>query len=212
MKGIGARLFAAAMLFLLTPGAHADEAQLQEIRAAWAGCQDVATKAPEGWIGWKRDFFNGYGDDFNFWNNAGSEPRRPSLLRTTHVIDAIAILTTTYCFRDDDSLAFIFTVMSSPNAAEGPNQNKPVSREGRIYVGHDGAVIKVLGQILDDRKKPHPLDNPDWQLMRGCSTSAFYRTVADVEKAYVAELGDIEGSRPQFQPEELDWCNKAAKP
>ena len=191
--------------------ARADDTQLPEIRGAWSACQDVVTKQQDAWIGWRRDFLNGYADHFNFWNNDGSDPRLPSVLRTTLVIDAIAVLTTTYCFRTDDTLAFIFTVMNSPNAAEGAHQGKSVSREGRIYIGKDGSVLKVLGQILDEEKKPHPLDSPDWQLMRSCSPAPLYLKVSDVEAMYTAELGDIEGNRPAFTAEQLDWCGRVKK-
>jgi hypothetical protein len=85
-------------------------------------------------------------------------------------------------------------------------------RPGRAYVDDNGSVIKVLGQVLDDKKRPRLLDNQEWQLMRSCSKVAVYKAVSDVEKAYVAELGGIEGNRPSFTPEELDWCAAAAKP
>lgn len=167
------------------------------------------TQEPDAWIGWRRDFFNGYGDNFYFWKNIGPGPEAPSVLRLTDFIDATVVLTTTYCYRADDSLAFILTVMDSANFSDG---NKRVSREGRIYVGRDGTVLKILGQILDDKQQPHPLDNSDWQPMRGCSDVAFYKTAAEVQKAYESVLGDIEGKRPDFTPEGLNWCAKASGP
>ena len=192
--------------------AQADEAQIAEVRSAWAACEKVTSGNADGWIGWRRDFFNGYGDNFNFWNNRGSEPVVPSVLRTMLFIDGVAVLTTSYCFRSDETLAFVFSVMDYMNAVEGKPSDVQVSREGRLYFGRDGSVLKVLGQILDDKKQPHPLDNAEWQPMRGCQPLAYYRTAEEVEKAYIAEMGDIEGQRPTFQPYEIDWCSRAGKP
>jgi hypothetical protein len=192
--------------------ARADDAEIAEIRGAWAACEKVTADNTDGWIGWRRDFFNGYGDNFNFWNNRGTQPVVPSVLRTRLFIDGVAVLTTSYCFRTDETLAFVFTVMQSMNAVEGKPSDVLVSREGRLYFGRDGSLLKVLGQVLDDKKQPHPLDNDEWQPMRGCQPLAYYKTAEEVEKAYIAEMGDIEGQRPAFQPTEIDWCAQAAKP
>jgi hypothetical protein len=202
---------AAGLLSSVPFAAKADEAQLAEIRGAWEACGKVIAGNADGWIGWRRDFFNGYGDNFNFWNNRGTTPTIPSVLRTTLFIDGVAVLTTTYCFRNDETLAFVLTVMESANAVEGKPSNGLISREGRIYFGRDGKVVKVLGQILDDKKLPHPLDNPDWQLMRGCEPLDHYRTAEEVEQAYIAEMGDIEGQRPEFKPKEINWCAQLGK-
>lgn len=203
-------LKAGAMLLLagamIGGAARADEPKIEEIRKAWTACERVIASNADGWIGWRRDYFNGYGDNFSFWNNAGSEP---SVLRTSAMIDAIALVSTTYCFRTDGTLAFILTIMTSPgnSGAEGM-----ISREGRIYVGPDGAILKVLGQILDDKKQLHPFDDPDWQLARGCEAVKLYKTRGEVEQAYIAELGDIEGKRPVFAPGEFNWCANVAQP
>lgn len=201
------------VMVIAAPRARADEAaDLAEIQGSWKTCADMIAKRPDQWIGWKRSFFNGYADNFYFWFNSGVEPAVPSALRRTYFIDAIAVLITTYCYRNDETLAFILTVMESPNSGRAKSGDKLVVREGRIYVGRDGKVLKVLGRILDDKKRPHPLDNPDWQPMRGCGPVPFLRTVSDVEKVYVAELGDIEGKRPAYAVEDLDWCAKATGP
>lgn len=200
------------VLVISAPQARADEADVAKIQADWKACTDVIAKHPDQWIGWKRSFFNGYADNFYFWFNSGVQPPVPSVLRRTYFIDAIAILTTTYCYRNDETLAFILTVMESPNAGKAKSSDKLVVREGRIYVGPDGKVLQVLGRVLDDKKRSHPLDNRDWQPMRGCGPVPFLRTVSEAEKVYVAELGDIEGKRPNYVVEDLNWCAKATPP
>lgn len=203
---------ALALGMSLAGPSKADETQIAEIRRAWDACGKMMADNADEWIGWRRDFFNGYGDNFNFWNNRGARSVVPSVLRVTRFIDGVAALTTTYCFRNDETLAFVFTVMKSPNAVEGKPSNGLITREGRIYFGRDGKVLKVLGQILDDEKQPHPLDNPDWQLMRGCEPLDYYQTAEEVEQAYVAEMGDIQGQRQEFKPKNLDWCSLAEMP
>jgi hypothetical protein len=197
-----------SFVLALPESARADDVQLAEIRNAWSACQDEMVKAPDDWIGWRRSFFNGYGDDFAFWDNRNASPPKVSILRTVQLIDAIAAETRVFCFRGDGTLAFIQTTMVSPNIVGG-KQGEIVRREGSIYVSSKGDMLDISGQIVDPEQNSHLLGNTDWQPARPCAPIALYLNVDDVERAYQAEMGDIEGKRPAFVPQTLDWCSRA---
>ena len=129
------------------------------------------------------------------------------MLFIANYVDGLARFAT-YCYRADGSLAFVVTAMLSPNIADGPNRDVAVSREGRVHVAPDGSVLKIAGALVVKDKR-YRLDDRDWQLVRPCEPLPFYRTLAEVEKAYVAEMGDIYGKRPAFKPDQLDWCARA---
>lgn len=184
-----------------------DTKALAGIDADWAACQALMKDNPQAWLGWRRSFFNGYGDDFSFWDNRAGATGSRSVLSTADYIDGLARFAT-YCYREDGSLALAVTAMLSPNVIDGPNRDVAVSREGKIHVAPDGSVLKISGALVVKGER-YPLDSKDWQLARPCEPLPFYRNLAEVEKAYVAEMGDIYGKKPAFKPERLDWCAKA---
>ncbi|MBP0582647.1 hypothetical protein J8I29_25205 [Labrys sp. LIt4] len=184
-----------------------DAKALAEIGADWAACQAVMKDNPQAWLGWRRSFFNGYGDDFSFWDNRASATGSRSVLSIAAYFDGIGRFAT-YCYRQDGSLAYIVTAMLSPNIVDGPNRDAAVSREGKVHVAPDGSVLKISGALLAKGER-HPLDSKEWQLARPCEPLPLYRNLVEVEKAYVAEMGDIYGKKPAFKPEQLDWCAKA---
>ncbi len=196
-------------LALVATGVSAATAQdtdprIDEIRGVWEACTAM-TESDSGWVGWHRDFFNGYGDDFEFYDGRWSG--EVSVLKRAYMIDAIAYEEVTSCFRADGSLAFIFTSMTSPNMGEGGEEGPAIVREGRIYFSEDGEAIRLLGQIADpDGNRLGDIDAPGYQLARGCSPVTVHRQVDAVETEYFSVLGDITGEHPEFVAEELDWC------
>ena len=70
--------------------AHADDAAIDEVRAAWGACTEMLDAAPDDWTGWRRNFDGGYADHFEF-NDGGDDST--SVLVQTWLIDAIATQT-----------------------------------------------------------------------------------------------------------------------
>lgn len=202
---------AAGLLSAATAGRAAEDPALPEIRKAWAACEAVLAKAgPEGWVGWRRDFGNGYGDAFAFWDRR--DDKAASVLRITLDIDGIARQVETSCFRPDGSLAFLFTTLTAPlaDAPGGPETGRIARREGRIYFDPKGAIVQVLGRIVDAAGKPlGRLDDPKLALVRDCRPVMLHRSADQAAAHAVSVLGDIEGKRPAFEPESLDWCARA---
>lgn len=197
------RLLPLLLALLLPAPALAQEAAIEDIRADWAQCQAVLADTPDDWLGWRRNFDGGYADHFEFHDN-GETGARPSVLVETWLIDAIATQTDTSCFRRDGSLAFLFSTMASPNLAN--HAGPALTREGRLYFDRDGRVLRILTRILADGREVAKLDNAQYRLARGCGLTAPHADTADVRAHLRAELGDIEGARPPFRPDPLDWC------
>ena len=178
---------------------------LAETEAAKAECDALVEAAPDNWIGWRRDFGNGYTDSFEFHD--GRFDNRPSVLKTGGVIDAIALEETSWCYRGDGSLALIAVTMSSPDYAQGGDMGPLISREGRIYVGADGHVLRIAGWLTDgDGVKLGPLQMDTHQLARDCGPVDLRLRADDAEGEYLSVLGDIEGNHPEYTANELDWC------
>ena len=165
----------------------------------------------ESWLGWRRDFYNGYGDRFEFYDGGDVAV---SVLRVTSYIDGIAILTETSCYREDGTLAFLLTEMASPNLAtafdDEPDDDAlgipSLTREGRIYVAPDGGIIQIVTAIRADGVEVAAMDNDDYRLARDCSPAELYPTTEDVRRRIESELGDIEGKHPPFTAQSLNWC------
>ena len=89
-----------------------------------------------------------------------------------------------------------------------------LKREGWVFFKPDGSLDRVIGRLVDDTGKSHRLDEADWVPGRGCDQQKvfLFERADDVTKAYVAEMGNIEGQRPAFKPKELNWCDKAQTP
>lgn len=187
---------------LLTSPVLAAEPQIDEIRAAWAACTDMLEAAPDDWTGWRRNFDGGYADHFEFHDGGDGAA---SVLVQTWLIDAIATQKDTSCFRADGTLAFLYSQLTSPNMAEGAD-GPAITREGRLYFSTDGRLLRILKRITQDGAEVAPMDNDKYQLARGCGLTAPHATVTDVRSHLIAELGDIEGTRGQFNVEALDWC------
>ena len=193
--------------------AAAQDGAIAEVRSAWNACSAVTESAPDDWVGWRHDFFNGYGNNFRFYDRrwSGGEP---SVLLREIATDGIFWETITSCFREDGTLAFIFTTASSPNYADGGDMGPMITREGRIYFNPDGEVIRTLGQIVDESGKVVVKDGVDtdrYALARGCSPVTVHRTADEVEREYFSVLGEIDGTRPEFAPDTYDWCGAVAE-
>ena len=195
-------VFAAAIACAASPGSAADSPAIEEVRRAWAACTAYRDAAADQWMGWRRIHDGGYADFFQFWDQ-GADGYGPSVLERTFLIDGIASETQTLCYRPDGSLAFAFTQMASPDMAEGAEG--ALTREGRIYVDPQGDVIRVLGKVVGNGFET-TLDDPAHQLARGCWDLDLTPTRDAVHTAYLAELGDIEGSKPAYTPTPFDWC------
>ncbi len=190
-------------LALLVPGfAVADDAAIEEVRFAWAACTGLLAAAPNDWTGWRRNFDGGYADHFEF-HDGGDDAA--SVLVQTWLIDAIATQTDTSCYRADGSLAFIYSVMTSPNMATGTT-GMAISREGRLYFDPEGRLLRVLRTITEGGKEVASTDNDRYELARGCGLTTPHATVEVVRDHLVSELGDIEGNRGAMTLETLDWC------
>ena len=188
---------------LLFPGAAlADEASLVEIRSAWAACTTLLETAPDDWTGWRRNFDGGYADRFEFHDGGDSAA---SVLVQTWLIDAIATQTDTSCYRADGSLAFIHSVMTSPNMAQDAT-GPALDREGRLYFDPDGNLLRLLKSITENGREVARSDNEHYRLARGCGLTAPHATVEVVRDHLVSELGDIEGNRGAMTVDTLDWC------
>jgi hypothetical protein len=199
------RLVAAALL-LATPALAADEPAIEEVRAVYAACTDHLAAQSDNWFGWRRVHDGGYSDFFEFWDQ-GSDGYGPSILKRRYLIDAIASEEQTFCYRPDGTLAFVFTQMTSPNMAIGFD-SPAITREGRIYVDPTGKVIRVLGKITGEGVEA-TLDDEKYQLARGCWELDLTLTRDDVHTAYLAEMGDIDGTKPEYAANPYDWCSVA---
>jgi hypothetical protein len=196
------RLLLAVPLLVAPAIAHADDAAIEEVRSAWAACTDMLATAPDDWTGWRRNFDGGYADHFEF-HDGGDQAA--SVLVQTWLIDAIATQTDTSCYRADGSLAFLYSVITSPNMAEGAI-GPAISREGRLYFDPNGNLLRLLRAITEDGKEVAGADNDTYQLARGCGLTTPHPTVEVVRDRLVSELGDIEGNRGELTLDQLDWC------
>ena len=196
------RLLLALPLLFAPTLVHADDAAIEEVRSAWAACSEMLAAVPNDWTGWRRNFDGGYADHFEF-HDGGDDAA--SVLVQTLLIDAIATQTDTSCYRADGSLAFLYSVMTSPNMAEGA-YGPAINREGRLYFDPAGNLLRVLKAITEGGKEVAKTDNEKYQLARGCDLTAPHATVEVVRDHLVSELGDIEGNRGEFTVETLDWC------
>lgn len=191
------------LLCLFAPAvAFADDANIEEVRSAWAACSDILAAAPNDWTGWRRNFDGGYADHFEFHDGGDGAA---SVLVQTWLIDAIATQTDTSCYRQDGSLAFLYSVMTSPNMAEGAD-GPALNREGRLYFDPAGNLLRVLQSITEGGKEVAKTDNGKYQLARGCDLTTPHATVEVVRDHLVSELGDIEGNRGAFAVDPLSWC------
>lgn len=196
------RLLLALPLLVAPAIAHADDAAIEEVRSAWAACSEMLAAAPNDWTGWRRNFDGGYADHFEFHDGGDSAA---SVLVQTWLIDGIATQTDTSCFRKDGSLAFIYSVMTSPNMAEGA-YGPSINREGRLYFDPAGDLLRVLKAITEGGKEVAKTDNEKYQLARGCDLTSPHATVEVVRDHLVSELGDIEGNRGEITVDRLSWC------
>ncbi len=196
-------ILAATIALAALPAHAADSPAIDEVRLAWAACTEHLEAQPDNWMGWRRVHDGGYADFFEFWDQ-GADGYGPSVLKRTFLIDGIASETQTLCYRPDGSLAFAFAQMASPDMAEGAEG--ALTREGRIYVDPKGKVIRVLGKVVGEGFET-TLDDETHQLARGCWDLDLAPTRDAVHTAYLAELGDIDGTKPTYTPTPFDWCS-----
>ena len=193
-----------AALLLATPAIAANDAAIEEVRTTYAACSAHLEAQPDNWFGWRRVYDGGYADIFEFWDQ-GADGYGPSVLKRTWLIDGIASEEQTFCYRPDGSLAFVYVEMTSPDiATDGP----ALTRQGRIYVDPTGAVLRVLGKVVGDTFET-TLTDEKHQLARGCWDLDLALTRDAVHTAYLSEMGDIDGSKPEYSPNLFDWCSKA---
>lgn len=198
---------AVLLTLMATFAALAGDGVMTEIASARQACAKALHAGGENWLGWQRGD-PGY-DAFHYWRADG---KKPAILSIARQLGEMAREEINYCFRADGKLVFIQTLTSAGNAAEGRDHGRPLSREGKIYLGPDGTVLKVTGVILDDRQRPHALGNAQWIVPAICEELPLYATTEEVERTLTAELGDAYGARPAFKPAALDWCGKAVMP
>jgi hypothetical protein len=198
-------LLATTLLLAATPAFAADSPAIEEVRTAYAACTAYLEQQPDNWMGWRRVFDGGYSDFFEFWDQ-GSDGYGPSVLRREYMIDGIAIDEQTYCYRPDGTLAFVYVQMTSPDMTEGYD-SPALTREGRIYVDPAGKVIRVLGKIVGDGFETS-VDDEKHQLARGCSVVDLALTRDLVQTAYLHEMGDIDGTHPEYVANTYDWCSQ----
>ncbi len=191
-----------ALPFLLPGAALADDAAIAEVRDAWGACSAMLAAAPDDWTGWRRNFDGGYADHFEFHDGGDGAA---SVLVQTWLIDAIATQADTSCYRPDGSLAFLYSVMTSPNMADDAD-GPAISREGRLYFDPAGNLLRVLQSITEGGKEVAKTDNAEYQLARGCDLTTPHATVEVVRDHLVSELGDIEGNRGAMTVDPLSWC------
>ena len=197
-------ILAAALLLTAAPALAQDTPAIAEIRDAWTACTAHLEAQPDNWFGWRRVHDGGYADFFEFWDQ-GADGYGPSVLKRTFLIDAIASEEQTFCYRPDGTLAFVYAEMTSPDmATDGP----ALTRQGRIYVDATGDVIRVLGKIVGEGFET-TLHDSTHQLARGCWDLDLTLTRDAAHTAYLAELGDLDGSKPTYTPNPFDWCSVA---
>jgi hypothetical protein len=198
------RWLLAFLVFLTAPAqaADSDSAAIEEVRAVWTACTEHLGKHSDDWIGWRRDLGGGYGDTFEFWDNDGD---LPSILKRIYYTDAIVMETQTFCFRTDDSLAFVYIKMTSPNGAEG-SDGAIVTRQGRIYVDPAGRIIRKVVKVVGSDGET-PLNADTYLFARGCRTLDLHLTLESVRTNYDSELNDGDSSEPAYTPNPYDWCS-----
>lgn len=172
--------------------------------ADWDACKEASQG--RGSLGWNRDFGNGYGDSFAFYD--GRFDTTASLLITTRSIDGIALEQTRWCYRPDGSLANVSTSLRAPMIdATGEEGSGFGQRNAWITVDPEGSVSDAQGWVERDGEVVGAVGDPALQLARGCEPVALYLRVDDVQLQMESVLGDIEGKRPEPEaPLLYDWC------
>ncbi|MDB5506115.1 MAG: hypothetical protein JWR75_753 [Devosia sp.] len=189
------------------PANAADDAAIAKIDALYDQCAEIVADPASYWIGWRHDFYNGYVDNFQWYDRRDTDT--PSVVLIDVLIDAIASEATTSCYRLDGTLAYIFTEMVSPNMADGGETGPAIARQGRLYFDASGKVISITSQIVDgEGTRLGDIDDEAYQLARGCSPVVANLTVDDVQTAYFHRLGEIDGSIPNYTPNQIDWCGE----
>ena len=198
----------AALLILLpaSPAAAADEFSVQD--GLNAACREQLAR-DDNWVGWRRDFGGGYTDSFRFVD--GRWDGGVSVVEVTRLIDALVSEVTTWCYGADGMLALATVTMASPDMTGG-EFGPLLVRQGRIYADN-GAVVGVQGWVEDASGTVlGPVDSPDLMLARDCNLLDLRLTVDAAEAEYLSVLGDIEGNRPDYGPDQFDWCAVATLP
>ncbi|MET3899438.1 hypothetical protein ABIB57_003393 [Devosia sp. UYZn731] len=206
IKHVGLVLGAIALLAMPAAAKGARDLDLKAFEADWKACeQQVASHQDGSWIGWHRDFGNGYGDNFEFYD--GRLDQMASALKVSRFIDGIAGEFTTWCYRGDGSLDMIAVSTGSPDMMMGGEMGAQITREGRLYFDAQGQRLAIRGWLTDaDGNKIGLIDSAEHQLARGCNPVDLRLRADDAEAEYVSELGDIDGNRPAYAPNALDWC------
>jgi hypothetical protein len=196
------RFLLAIVVVLLSPCAWAQKTEFEKIGDVWSSCRTLMDS--DDWLGWRRDFGNGYGDTFELWDREGAGV---SALKVNFMIDGIATETQTSCFRKDGGLTFVLVEMLSPNQAANTDQSSLIKREGRIYVSPSHDILRITGQIADEAgRKLSNLDSSKYQLARGCWALDLHLSLDRARDHLVSEQGDIEGKHPADTANAFDWC------
>jgi hypothetical protein len=206
---LGAPLLALALIVGPAQAQDADPAYV-EANAVWTACQ-ATTADPETaeWVGWHRDYGNGYGDSLEFYDMRYDEG--VSALMESRNIDGIMFETSTSCYRPDGTLAWVAINASSPEMLASGEEGPAIERWGSIAVAPDGKVVANLGSLSDvNGANLGGVNSTEHALARPCGPIDLRLTLADVQKQIDSELGDIDGKRPAYTPNAFAWCDTAA--
>ena len=193
-------------LFITSALAQDSDPAVVEASGIWAACQEtVAIGNAADPIGWRRDFGNGYGDSLFFYDLRYDQG--VSAVMTTRNIDAIVFETETSCYRPDGTLAWVALNASAPDAMMGVD-GPIIERWGSIGVAPDGKVILNQGSLSDvNGANLGGVNSPDHALARPCGPVDLRLTLDAVQTQIESVLGDIDGQRPVYTPNEFAWCD-----
>lgn len=194
LSGMSANAFAQS--------ANADDPAVQEIDEYWRKCQAISEISPDRWIGWQQT----YTTSFKFFDRRLMSSS-VSLVQEQIQPDAMSQQTNTYCFRPDNTLAFIHTWTNAPSVAD---QDQMYSREGWLYFNAEGEQIRTLGWMVDaEYQRLGGLDAQGYELTQACGPIDLYRSLDEVDQAVAAKLGDENGKSAGFTPQQVEWCDLA---
>jgi hypothetical protein len=198
-------LLCSACILAFSTAVQAQEPAIDEIRAVWQQCASLVEKAPDDWLGWRRNHGGGYGDELQFWDGRGD--KKVSVLKDRYFIDGIAVETDTSCYRPNGTLAFILSEMVAPNMASQPiDYGRSITREGRLYYLQSGKLLRVTQQIVSDGKRVADEENDNYRLAKGCANLVVRPKLSEVDSEMLSELGDQYGKRPAHEVTRFAWC------
>jgi len=203
---------AIAVLLTATVTSRAQDVDIGANKDDDAACAAMVKTYGELWTGWQRDFGNGYGDSLHFYDGRGMD--MPSVAVGSRMIDGIVSEQTTWCYRMDGTLSTIAVSMFGPALdAKAEETGMGMERRGYLYFDDKGETIEVLGYNADsDGAHLSDLTDPAYTLPRPCNPVDVKLTADLVATEVDSVLGDIEGTHPDYAPNDVDWCAVAVAP